>query len=271
MGGFAHQFNDWLTLFWQAGNMKKQGFTLLELSIVLVIIGLLVGGITVGASLIEEAEMRSTIAKTQEIQLAFRAYRLKYNAVPGDHRNAYDYFDGSGGSSICGDNTNTLAGCNGNGDLKWRNDRTKEGFRAWQHMALAKMLKGSFTGVAEGGGIGDAKIDVNVPGTPIDGIGYSFWDHNDQAYSDTQWILSTYGRVMMMGTKMNNGLYENWGLTPAQALSYDEKTDDGKPGSGPVMSYHKNSCTTTSDPATAVYNVSLNDNPCVMVFKLETQ
>ena len=50
--------------------MKKSGFTLVELSIVLVIIGLLIGGILVGQSLIESAKMNSFVRQVQQIDIA---------------------------------------------------------------------------------------------------------------------------------------------------------------------------------------------------------
>ncbi len=62
----------------------RTGFTLLELSIVLVIIGLLAGGILVGRDLIHSAELHATINQYTKYQEAVNAFRLKYNAIPGD-------------------------------------------------------------------------------------------------------------------------------------------------------------------------------------------
>lgn len=70
----------------------KQGFTLVELSIVLVIIGLLAGGILAGRDLIHAAEIQKQIRQVQEYQLAFNTFLLKYKCIPGDCPNATEYF-----------------------------------------------------------------------------------------------------------------------------------------------------------------------------------
>ena len=66
--------------------MKKhrRGFTLIELSIVLVIIGLIVGGIVVGRELIKVAELRAILAQKDKFTAAVNTFKIKYNALPGD-------------------------------------------------------------------------------------------------------------------------------------------------------------------------------------------
>ena len=77
-------------------NMNKQGFTLLELSIVLVVIGLIVGGTVVGKDLIRASELNSIITQQNKIQIALNTFKLKYNVIPGDMRNATDYWGTAG-------------------------------------------------------------------------------------------------------------------------------------------------------------------------------
>src|ERR1700712_2007792 len=65
--------------------MKKQpGFTLIELSIVLVIIGLVVGGVLVGQDLIKAAGVRATISQIEKSNTAVNTFRSKYDGLPGD-------------------------------------------------------------------------------------------------------------------------------------------------------------------------------------------
>jgi len=61
----------------------NNGFSLIELSIVLIIIGLLVAGITGGASLIKSAELRSTITEVRNYQTAVNAYYTAVGSLPG--------------------------------------------------------------------------------------------------------------------------------------------------------------------------------------------
>ena len=63
---------------------RKRGFTLIEMSIVLVIIGLIVGGILVGQNLIRAAEVRATVSQVEKYQAAVATFREKFGALPGD-------------------------------------------------------------------------------------------------------------------------------------------------------------------------------------------
>ena len=63
---------------------KKKAFSLIELSIVLIIIGLLVAGVTGGASLIKNAELRKIVEEARGFQTAVNSFYAKYNALPGD-------------------------------------------------------------------------------------------------------------------------------------------------------------------------------------------
>lgn len=63
---------------------KKSGFTLVELSIVLVIIGLLIGGILVGKSLMETAKYNKQFAEWAQMEIAATTYKAKYKRLPGD-------------------------------------------------------------------------------------------------------------------------------------------------------------------------------------------
>lgn len=63
---------------------NKKGFSLIELSIVLIIIGLLIAGITGGASLIKSAELRSVMSEIRNYQTAINAYYTATGALPGN-------------------------------------------------------------------------------------------------------------------------------------------------------------------------------------------
>ena len=62
----------------------KKGFTLVELSIVLVIIGLLIGGILVGQSLINSAKINAQVRQLQQFDIATNTFKTKFKQIPGD-------------------------------------------------------------------------------------------------------------------------------------------------------------------------------------------
>lgn len=71
---------------------SRHGFTLIELSLVLVIIGLLVGGVLAGKALIQQAEIRAAASSLENLETAYRTFQLKYNCIIGDCPNATDFF-----------------------------------------------------------------------------------------------------------------------------------------------------------------------------------
>jgi hypothetical protein len=66
----------------------RTGFTLIELSILLVVIGLIVGGVLVGQDLIRSAGIRKTISELQKFQTAIATFKGKYDCLAGDCPNA---------------------------------------------------------------------------------------------------------------------------------------------------------------------------------------
>jgi len=70
----------------------KNGFSLVELSIVLVIVGLLVGGVLTGKSLIRAADLRSVSTDYEGYRTATSAFRDKYFGLPGDITNASSFW-----------------------------------------------------------------------------------------------------------------------------------------------------------------------------------
>jgi prepilin-type N-terminal cleavage/methylation domain-containing protein len=117
--------------------MRKQqsGFTLVEIAIVLVIIGLLLGGILKGQELINSARVKNLANDFRVIPTYIYAYQDKFKALPGDDPAAQTHLP----TGLAADNGN------GNGviDGAWNSTTaTDESFRFWRHVRLANLAAG---------------------------------------------------------------------------------------------------------------------------------
>ena len=140
------------------------GFTLVEIAIVLVIIGLLLGGVLKGQELINSAKVKNFATDFRNIPLFIYGYQDKYRALPGDDKNAITHV----GATTNGDGNGVIDG-------NW-NASSGESFNFWQHVRLAGLAAGT-TDVtvadylpknADGGQIGITS-GVNSPITTLKG------------------------------------------------------------------------------------------------------
>jgi len=114
------------------------GFTLVEIAIVLVIIGLLLGGILKGQELINSAKVKNLANDFRVIPTYIYAYQDKFKALPGDDAQVTAHITGSTLAT-------TPAASQGNGVINgtWNSTtNTDESFLFWQHVRLANLAAG---------------------------------------------------------------------------------------------------------------------------------
>ena len=122
-------------------SMKSQqsGFTLVEIAIVLVIIGLLLGGILKGQELINSAKAKSFAQDFRTIQTALYGFQDRYKALPGDFSGARLTGSINGATPT----TVTATASNGQIDGNWDSPTAgEESCLFWQHLRLAGFLAG---------------------------------------------------------------------------------------------------------------------------------
>jgi prepilin-type N-terminal cleavage/methylation domain-containing protein len=120
-------------------SMKRQqtGFTLVEIAIVLVIIGLLLGGILKGQELINSAKVKNLTSEIRNIQTQIYGYQDKFKQLPGDDARVANNLTGA---------TPATGGTPGNGQIEGplfpAAAATSESAVFWQHLRLANLASG---------------------------------------------------------------------------------------------------------------------------------
>lgn len=254
---------------------NRQGFTLVELSIVLIIIALLVGGLLGMRSYMNNARINNTMNEAKYYISAVNQFQTRYNALPGDYTTASSAWkEASSTGSTDGTNHNG----DGNGLIRAAGTAVPlERYYLFQHLALAGFIQGSFTGAVNGNG--GATIGLNVPGASVDKAAFLF-DHPDNVTGnvsgETQYFDSStaglYGNVLIIATvpsDTHNGVPNAAFLTPKQALQVDEKHDDAQPGRGNVMVSKSNTACYTSDTAYDTGDTNANTKNCYLILRFQ--
>lgn len=248
----------------------RSGFSLVELSIVLVILGLLTGGILAGQSLIRAAELRSVATEYQRWHTAMHSFRDKYMGFPGDFRDATRFWGRFANVGTCVTNSSaavaTPGTCDGNGDGILQRpagaSMSSERFQFWRHLALAGLIEGTYSGYAGSDSDEDADLGNNIPGGKIS---QSAWHSNSIISGDdsANFYNVTYGLSLLYGAVSTTSRPTNALLRPEEAWGIDTKIDDGKPTYGSIIAVRwNNQCSVNVTGA-------LNNNNLDARYKLE--
>lgn len=251
---------------------STKGFTLIELSIVLVIIGLLVGGILVGHDLIRAAEIRATVKQIEDVNTAVMTFRLKYNALPGDMQNATQYWgaiDSDPATCIDAVRTDT-ATCDGNGDGRLKIGAglpIHEEMLFWQHLQNANLIGQNFRG-GPCGNVNtpreDFMLKTKLRSTYFMGVGGSYFGNIDAA------LRFGNNYLVLGGGYGTSCLSSGTVIYPMDAFGIDSKIDDGLPASGRVSSmigFGITDCRNFSTPQQYEVTNTSGSNNCALVFK----
>lgn len=204
---------------------NQSGFTLIEIAIVLVIIGLLLGGVLKGQELINSAKVKNFATDFRNIPVYIYGYQDKFKALPGDDANAVTHL----GNTIC------VAPCtagSGNGVLggssatdTWTSTvSTDETQQFWIHVRLAGLAPGPTTGQTD-------YRPTNSAGSPI-GI-----QSNIQTAGNGQFVSitknSSGGASPMTGTYIICSV----GILGKFVTQLDTTMDDGNPDTGAMRAF----------------------------------
>ncbi len=258
-----------------------RGFSLVELSIVLVILGLLVGGVLSGQALIRASELRKITTAHDKYRAAIFTFRDKYFALPSDMTNATSFW-GAKAATSCTNNAgaavNSADGtCDGNGDGLIFNGSGSgsETYRVWEQLSLAGLIEGAYRysqtstlSETQATGVEFPAVGVGRGGARLGYVGPGGGGATD--------IHGSIGHFIKFGAEGTTSGLVGGIIRPDEAYSIDTKIDDGRPGTGAFLAHYDSNllpvvstrCVTSFNSPNANYNMTFTNNGCSLFFRV---
>jgi prepilin-type N-terminal cleavage/methylation domain-containing protein len=241
---------------------NKAGFTLVELSIVLVIIGLIVAGVVGGQALIASARLSKQVQQLQQFKVSYNAFLLQYDAIPGDFGEATDYWPTAGTASGNGDgrlekstgSTNTSGG-DFDGELPL----------FFEHLSLASLVPEQYDGSTDLG-LGYPAMALNKGFGMIAGESHFYENAACRSSAVKLLLVVAVPNAMPDLDAADNAQI----LLPKDAKRIDQKLDNGLATSGSFCAWNSSGDATGNCHVTdGRYVVSQTAEQCRASFNLE--
>lgn len=225
----------------------KRGVTLTELSVSLVVITLMIAGTFSGITLLKAAKIRKAATEFTAYMQAIKEFEEQYDYLPGDLPTASSFWSGAHSG-------------NGNGFVS---TTPTEDLYAWEHLAKAKLVAGSFTGLYADNPTNSVRYAIwkNVPGSEAFTKGaFTFTDLGSSVYN-------TLGQPLRLSS-LSGGNSGNAVMNAKDAYAIDIKIDDGLAATGLLYAVRIGSSCTDADlsAATANYNLSNTTVDCRLFY-----
>lgn len=233
-------------------NPSRAGFTLVEMSVVIAIIGLLVGGVMAGASIIRSSELTTVMNESKLYINGFNNFVTKYGAPPGDLTDASTRWSGAH---------------NGNGDGYVLSSTPAEQYYSLEHLSKAKMITAPL--IADNSST--VQIGTNLPTMSVRSVTLYFTHAADLSgylvTGATAYWTGWYYHFAVLARQTNGSALGLGGfLTGREAAEVDSKFDDGMPGLGSIrtlVATSAPSCVTGATADVAVYNTATTSLSCM--------
>ncbi len=229
----------------------EKGFTLIEMSIVLVIIGLIIGGVLKGQELISSTRLKGVITQWDAYKSSMNGFLDKFSALPGDYGLATTRIRASG---VENGDSGGIIGTSANETNVFTNDANAgENLNAWAHMAAAGLIGGV---TVSAGATAQLAASGGVPAGKVSGSTFAILSGSAGAGGQT----SVWARL-----QQGSGAAAVV-LSGKDAGEIDRKFDDESPNAGSVIVNVGN--TTCAINANA-YNALQTTKACIMVLNLQ--
>lgn len=249
------------------------GFTLVEIAITLVIVGLLISGVLKGVELVNTSRINGTITKVKEIEVAVQMFQEKYNGYPGDTNRAIARISGCTPANSCqnGDANLYIGAPDGVTEVYGWVSRLQpsgvamETYQAWKHLAMADLLSG--VEISSDLSPSQRGWSRSHPSSAMGG-GFEFY-YDARMRSGAGGAGRGGAHVMRLSMAAVGESPRNFGIVPDLAYRIDFKMDDGLPNAGSVLANYGGDEGRCKDNASSASGRYLEDGApeCVLFFK----